>query len=177
MTFKKQNIDGVFLIVPELHKDERGVFRRSFCQKEMEQHGINIDVKQGNISENFKKHTLRGFHYQVEPTFESKILSCVTGSLYNVVIDLREKSKTFRQSVVLEIAAEERGSIHVPAGCANAFLTMSDQTIVHYYMGDFFNPDTYGGIRYNDPAFKVEWPCEPKIISERDLNLPDYLES
>jgi len=177
MKFKKQSIDGVFLIIPELHKDERGVFRRSFCQKEMEQQGINIDVKQGNISENFKKHTLRGFHYQIEPTYESKILSCVTGSLYNVILDLRKKSKTFLQSVVIEISDKKREGIHVPSGCANAFITMSNKTIVHYYMGDFFNPDTYKGIRYNDPLFKVKWPCEPEIISERDLNLPDYLES
>ncbi len=177
MIFKKQRIDGLFLIIPELYTDERGVFRRSFCQKEMELHKIQFDVKQGNISENFNKHTLRGFHYQIEPTYESKILSCITGSLYNVVIDLRIKSNTYLQSVVLEISAEERESIHVPAGCANAFLTMSDQTVVHYYMGDFFNPDTYRGIRYNDPAFKVEWPCEPEIISDRDLNFPDYQES
>jgi dTDP-4-dehydrorhamnose 3,5-epimerase len=177
MIFKKQSIEGLFLIIPELHKDARGVFRRSFCQEEMEQHGIQFDVKQGNISENFTKHTLRGFHYQIEPTYESKVLSCVTGSLYNVVIDLRKKSETSLQSVVLEISAEKRESILVPAGCANAFLTMSEQTIVHYYMGDFFNPDTYRGIRYNDPAFKLEWPCEPKIISDRDLNLPNYQES
>jgi len=137
-------------------------------------HGVNFVVKQGNISENFKKHTLRGFHYHTQQTYESKVLSCITGSIYNVVIDLRENSKTFRQTVVLEISAEERESIHVPAGCANAFLTMSDQTIVHYYMGDFFNPDTYKGIRYNDPSFKVRWPCEPEIISDRDLNFPNY---
>ena len=78
---------------------------------------------------------------------------------------------------LLQISAKEMESIHVPAGCANAFLTMSDQTIVHYYMADFFNPDTYRGIRYNDPAFDVDWPCVPNIISDRDLNLPDYEES
>jgi dTDP-4-dehydrorhamnose 3,5-epimerase len=177
MKFKKQSIDGVILIIPELHKDERGEFRRSFCQKEMEQHGINIDVKQGNISENFKKHTLRGFHYQIEPTYESKILSCITGSLYNVILDLRKKSKTFLQSVVIEISDKKREGIHVPSGCANAFITMSNKTIVHYYMGDFFNPDTYKGIRYNDPLFHVKWPCEPEIISDRDLNFPDFQDS
>ena len=176
MKFEKQSIDGLFLIKPELYKDERGIFRRSFCQKEMERHEIQFDVKQGNISENFNKHTLRGFHFQIAPTNESKILSCITGSLYNVVIDLRITSNTYLQSVVLEISSKERESIHVPAGCANAFLTMSDQTVVNYYMGDFFNPDTYRGFRYNDPAFKVEWPYEPKFISDRDLNFPDYKE-
>jgi len=177
MNLVSQSIPGLIKIIPDIYKDKRGVFRRSFCQQELEQNGIKFDVKQGNISENFKKHTLRGFHYQIAPTFESKILSCITGSLYNVVIDLRKKSKTFRKSVVLQISAKEMESIHVPAGCANAFLTMSDQTIVHYYMADFFNPDTYKGIRYNDPAFDVDWPCAPNIISDRDLNLPDYEES
>ena len=176
MMFKKQSIDGVFLIIPELYKDERGVFRRSFCKDELAHNGINFDVKQGNISENFKKHTLRGFHYQLEPSDESKILTCVTGILYNIVLDLRRDSKTYKEWVAIEISSEQRESIYVPAGCANAFLTMADQTTVHYYMGEFYSPDNYRIIRYNDPAFGFEWPNEPDVISERDLNTPDYLD-
>ena len=175
MKFVNQKIDGIYLIKPTLHQDERGVFRRSFCEDEFASHGIKFNVKQGNISENFKKHTLRGFHYQISPSKESKIISCITGSLYNVVIDLREDSKTYHEWVALEISSINKESIYVPAGCANAFLTMSENTIVHYYMGDSFSPDTYHGIRYNDPMFSVDWPCEPKIISKKDLNIPDYL--
>ena len=175
MKFFKQKIDGLCLIKPALYKDERGVFRRSYCEDEFAKQGINFTVKQGNISENYKKHTLRGFHYQISPSIESKVISCVTGSLYNVVIDLREDSKTYHEWFALEISSINKESIYVPAGCANAFLTMSDNTIVHYYMSDSFRPETYRGIRYNDPMFSVEWPFEPKVISKKDLNICDYL--
>jgi dTDP-4-dehydrorhamnose 3,5-epimerase len=176
MKFISQNISDHLLILPDLHQDERGVFRRGYCKNEFAKHGIDFEVKQGNFSENFKNYTMRGFHYQISPSNESKIISCVTGALYNVVLDLRKKSTTYKQWVSLEISSIKRESIYVPAGCANAFLTMADKTVVHYYMGDFFTPDTYRGIRYNDPEFKVEWPCEPKIISDRDMNFPDYQE-
>jgi dTDP-4-dehydrorhamnose 3,5-epimerase len=177
MKYYPQIIPGLLKIIPKLHKDERGVFRRSFCQKELAQYGINFEVKQGNLSENYNKHTLRGFHYQVEPHRETKILTCITGKLYNVILDLRKKSKSYKKWVALEISAVNCESILVPEGCTNAFMTMSDQTIVQYHMDEFFNPDTYRGIRYNDPAFKVEWPCEPEIISDRDLNFPDFQDS
>lgn len=176
MKFISQKIIDHFLIMPDLHQDERGIFRRSYCKDEFTQHGINFDVKQGNISENFKKHTLRGFHYQHIPSNESKIISCVTGALYNVVLDLRKKSVTYKQWVALNISSTKRESIYVPAGCANAFLTMADNTIVHYYMSDSFSPNTYFGVRYNDPEFSVQWPCDPVSISEKDLNLPDFID-
>ena len=175
MKFIKQKINDLYLIKHDLHDDERGIFRRSFCEDEFTKQGIDFKVKQGNISENYKKHTLRGFHYQISPSNESKVISCITGALYNVVIDLSEESATYQQWVALEISERTKESIYVPVGCANAFLTMSENTIVHYYMGDLFNPDTYHGIRYNDPMFSVDWPCEPKVISEKDLNIPDYL--
>ena len=174
MNFLKQSIGGLFLIKPELHQDGRGIFRRSFCKDEFEKNGINFEVAQGNISENFKKYTLRGFHYQKSPSYESKVISCVTGSLYNVVIDLRKSSKTYLKSVVLEISSVSKESICVPSGCANAFLTMTDNTAVHYYMGDSFRAETYAGIRYNDPMFSIKWPCEPKVISDKDLKIPDF---
>jgi dTDP-4-dehydrorhamnose 3,5-epimerase len=176
MKFISQAIPDLFLIIPDLHQDERGVFRRSFCEAEFEEHGIEFRVKQGNISQNFKKHTLRGFHYQISPSNESRIISCATGALYDVIVDLRKKSETYLQWVVIEISDVEKESIYVPSGCANAFLTMTDNTIVHYYMGDSYSPDSYRGIRYNDPTFSFEWPCEPKVISEKDLNFPDFVD-
>ena len=175
MNFVNQKIDGIYLIKPTLHQDERGVFRRSFCEDELSSIGIKFTVKQGNISENFKKHTLRGFHYQVHPSCESKIITCVTGSLFNAIIDLRKESETYLNWVSLEISAKNKESIYIPAGCTNAFLTMSENTIVHYYMSDSFNPNRYRGIRFNDPKFNVEWPCDPKVISDKDLNIPDFI--
>ena len=117
---------------------------------------------------------MRGFHYQITPSNESKVITCVSGGLYNVVLDLRKDSKMYQKWVALEVSATKRESMHIPAGCANAFLTMKDNTIVHYYMGDSFSPNTYCGFRYNDPKFSVKWPCEPKVISEKDLNFPDF---
>ena len=104
MKFINQKLPGLFLIIPQLHEDERGVFRRSFCNSEFSKQGIEFEVKQGNISNNFKKHTLRGFHYQKLPSKESKVISCVTGSLYNIVLDLRQDSKTFHQWQALSIS-------------------------------------------------------------------------
>ena len=174
MKFIPQKIEDLKLIKPDLHKDQRGVFRRSFCIDQFKKNHIDFKVFQGNISENFKKHTMRGFHYQKFPSTESKILSCITGELFNVVIDLRKKSKTYLKSVSLQVSAINKESIYVPPGCANAFLTLSENTIVHYYMGDVFNPDTYSGFRFNDPFFSIDWPFKPKVISEKDLNLPDF---
>ena len=176
MNFIPQKISDLFLIIPDLHVDERGVFRRSFCKEVFEKNGVNFNVLQGNISENFNKHTLRGFHYQSAPSNESKIITCVSGSLFNIVLDLREKSNTYKKWSSLEINSKERQNVYVPSGCANAFLTLEDNTIVHYYMNDFYNPNTYKGIRYNDPNFSFVWPFKPQIISEKDLNLPDFID-
>ena len=174
MNFIPQLIPDLKLITPNIHQDDRGIFRRSFCIEEFKRNKIDFKVFQGNISENFKKHTMRGFHYQKPPSEESKIISCITGSLLNVVIDLRKTSQTYLKTVSLEISSLHRESIYVPPNCANAFLTLCDETIVHYYMGDYFKPESYFGIRYNDPMFSINWPFEPKVISEKDLNIPDF---
>jgi len=176
MNFISQKINGLFLIIPDLHIDERGLLRSSLCKEVFEKNGVSFNSLQGNISENSNKHTLRGFHYQSSPSNESKIITCVTGSLFNIVLDLRKKSNTYKQWSALEINSKKRQSIYVPAGCANAFLTLEENTIVHYYMNDSYNSNTYKGIRYNDPAFSFKWPFEPKIISEKDLNLPDFID-
>jgi dTDP-4-dehydrorhamnose 3,5-epimerase len=176
MIFTPQKISDLFLISPDLHSDDRGVFRRSFCKVELEKNGIYFNVMQGNISENFSEHTLRGFHYQAFPSNESKIISCITGSLHNIVLDLRRESSTYKKWIALEINSSKRQSIYVPAGCANAFLTLENNTIVHYYMNDYYNPNTYKGLRFNDPFFSFKWPYEPKIISEKDLNIPDFID-
>ena len=176
MISHEQSIPGVHLIHPDLHQDARGIFHRSFCQAELRKRGIYFEVKQGNISENFALHTLRGFHYQVDPSQEAKILTCVTGSLYNLVVDLRKKSATYKQWIALNLSAKSGESLHVPAGCGNAFLTMSDHTIVHYYMSDVFSPDSYRGIRFDDPSFGFVWPHSPAVISVKDASFPDFQE-
>lgn len=174
MKFFEQSIKGLYLIESDIFKDERGVFRRSFCLDELKLEGIDFNVCQGNISENFSQYTMRGFHFQKEPSTEAKIITPITGSIHNVVIDLRKNSKTFLKWQALEVSSVKRDSLMVPAGCANAFLTMDPNTIIHYYMGDFFKTSTYLGFRYNDPFFNIPWPANPVVISERDQNFADF---
>ena len=174
MKFVCQPIEGLVLILPDVFEDNRGAFRRNFCFKELKENGIELSVSQGNISENKSMFTLRGFHYQKNPSSESKVLTPITGSIHNVVVDLRSDSPTFLKSVALDILSSRRESLHVPAGCANAFLTIETNTVVHYYMGDFFKPESYAGFRYNDPYFDVQWPHAPTVISDRDAAFPDF---
>jgi len=172
MILKKQQIKDVFLLEAECHRDERGLFRRHYCEKELKEKGIDFSVKQGNVSENSKKHTIRGFHYQLTPSKESKIISCISGSVFNVVIDLRKNSPTFLQYQEFNISASDRESLYIPVGCANAFLTLEVNTWIHYYMNDFFTTDSLG-FRYDDPAFAINWPVKPEHMSEKDRNYPD----
>jgi len=174
MKFYHQSIEGLILIKPEVFEDNRGAFRRTFCAREMKANGIELSVCQGNISENTDQYTMRGFHYQKNPSSESKILTPVSGQIYNVVIDLRASSSTFLKSISLDISSSRRESLHVPAGCANAFLTMVANTVVHYYMGDYFKPESYCGFRYNDPYFNLQWPHSVVVISDRDRTFSDF---
>lgn len=174
MRFLHQSISGLILIYPDVFEDNRGAFRRTYCAEEMKAHGIEFSVCQGNVSENTAQYTMRGFHYQKEPSGESKILTPISGDIYNVVIDLRPSSETFLLSVALDVSSSRRESLHVPAGCANAFLTTTAGTVVHYYMGDYFKPESYSGFRYDDPFFKVQWPHPVAVISNRDSTLPDF---
>jgi len=174
MNFIEQKIKGVFIIESEPFVDERGAFRRHFCKKEFEENGLNNKVVQSNLSENFHAKTLRGFHFQLAPYQEAKTLSCITGKIYDIVVDLRAESPTFMQWLSVELSAENRKSLHIAPGCANAFLTLMDNTILHYYHSEKYTPGYESGIRYNDPAFNFKWPMKPKFISEKDRNHPDY---
>ena len=174
MKLIKLKIEGFFLIEHELFEDNRGLFRRSFCNQELKKNGINFEVKQGNVSENYNKYTMRGFHFQKDSIEEAKIITCLTGAIYNVVIDLRKHSKTYQKSEAVNIDCVKRYSLLVPGGCANAFLTLENNTIVHYYMNDYFKPANYSGFRYNDPYFDINWPHQPLYISEKDENFSDY---
>jgi dTDP-4-dehydrorhamnose 3,5-epimerase len=177
MQFDELRISGAFLIKPELFCDERGIFRRHYCSQKYAEHGIKTGVLQGNVSENPHLHTLRGFHYQIDPHAEGKTVSCIIGSLYNIIVDLRKDSKTYMEweSVILD--SEKRNALYVPPGCANAFLTTKENTIVHYYMSELYAPDSYKGFSYKDPEFGFVWPSEVKHISEKDDNLPNFIDS
>lgn len=174
MIAHKQKLSGVFLIEPEPHRDERGMLRRHFCQREFAEYGIMTDVKQCNVSENKKRHTLRGFHYQLPPYGENKILSCMKGAIYDVVVDMREDSDSYLKWEAFELTEENRLSLYVPIGCANAYLTLKDDTWIFYYHSEFYTPGAEAAIRYNDPAFGFDWPADPAVISEKDLAYPNF---
>ena len=174
MKFIEQNLRGVYLIEPEPHKDERGMLRRHFCRHEFRESGLMTDIKQCNVSENKGKHTLRGFHFQLPPHGENKVISCIKGGIHDIVVDLRKDSAGYLKWQSFALTEENRLSLYVPIGCANAYLTLQDNTWILYYHSAFFTPSSEGSIRYNDRAFKFDWPAEPSVISEKDLNVPDF---
>jgi dTDP-4-dehydrorhamnose 3,5-epimerase len=174
MKFVELELPGVWLIAPDVHTDSRGAFRRHFCAREFAARGIAIGVAQGNISENPHPRTLRGFHYQVASSAEAKTLSCLSGAVYDIVVDLRPGSPTFMKWVTTEFSAGDRRSLHVPPGCANAWLTTAPDTTIHYYMSEFYAPDRERGLRFDDPAFDFLWPTPPQVISERDRSFPNF---
>jgi dTDP-4-dehydrorhamnose 3,5-epimerase len=174
MNFCKTNLPGVLEIHLQPKNDERGFFARSWCQKEFEDHGLNAKLVQCNVSFNNRKGTLRGMHYQADPYAETKIVRCTHGAIYDVVVDLRPQSPTFKDWIGVTLTAANRYMLYIPEGCAHGFLTLDDNTEVFYQMSEFHNPDSARGVRWNDPAFQVIWPGTVEVISERDRAYPDF---
>lgn len=174
MKFTATDIAGVDLITLEKHSDDRGFFARTFCKQELTAHGHDFEIDQANLSFNHHAGTLRGMHYQAAPVGDPKIVRCISGAIYDVVIDLRANSPTYCQWVGAELSATNRNSLVIPAGCAHGFLTLNPDTEVLYLMGAPFVPDLASGVRWNDPAFGIKWPQKPAIINDRDANYPDY---
>jgi dTDP-4-dehydrorhamnose 3,5-epimerase len=174
MTFNETKLTGVFEISFEPMHDERGFFARSWCQHEFEQHGLNSAIAQCNVSFNEKKGTLRGVHFQAEPHPEEKIVRCTQGAIYDVVVDLRAGSPTFKKWIGVYLTAANRRMIYVPKGCGHGLLTLEDQTEVHYQMSEFYHAELSRGVRWNDPALQIDWPDEPTVMSERDRSYPDF---
>ncbi len=174
MKFQEVPLNGAYLIELEPIQDERGYFARSWCQKEFEKKGLVSNVVQCNISFNKKKGTLRGLHYQVFPHQEAKLVSCTRGSIYDVMIDLRPQSSTFRQCFSLEISENSNLAIYIPEGFAHGFQTLENCTQVFYQMFNYFKPESARGIRWSDPSFNIKWPVAEKIISAKDQSYSDF---
>ena len=174
MIFTETTLRGAFLIDIERHEDERGFFARSWCRREFEAHGLNPEIAQCNVSFNVRKGTLRGMHYQIEPSEEAKLVRCTRGALCDVIVDLRPDSPTFKQYVSEVLTAENRRMLFVPEGFAHGFLTLEDATEVLYQMSEYHVPERGRGFRWNDPAFGIAWPAEVVVISERDRDYPDF---
>lgn len=174
MLFTETKLKGAFTLELKKIEDERGFFARSYCQKEMEEHGLTAQVVQTNVSFNPKKATLRGMHYQVAPYEESKLVRCTRGAIFDVIIDLRPASPTYKQWFGAELTADNYKMMFVPEGFAHGYLTLEDDTEVTYQVSQFYAPGAEQGIRWNDSAFNIEWPVEPELISEKDKAHPDF---
>lgn len=174
MKFTPTNIQDVFIVELEKREDDRGFFARGFCQREFEDHGMIPDVVQANISYNKYKGTLRGMHYQVSPCEETKFLRCTKGSVYDVIIDMRPESKTYKKWIGVELTDKNYKMLYVPRNFAHGFQTLEDETEVMYLVSEFYAPETERGVRYNDPTFMIQWPLAVAQISDKDAGWPDY---
>ena len=174
MKFRATAIAGCVLVEPEPRRDERGFFARTFCADEFAAAGIAFTPAQINLSRNDRRHTLRGLHFQDPPFAEAKLVQAVRGAVFDVVVDLRPESATFRHWAAFELTAEAANAVFIPEGCAHGFLSLADGTDVQYLMGRAYVPGKAKGHRYDDPAFAIRWPHEPAVIAPADLAWPPF---
>ena len=174
MIFRETPLKDAFVIDLERQEDERGLFARSWDQREFEARGLNPRLVQCNVSFNMKKGTLRGMHYQAKPYEEAKVVRCTRGAIYDVIIDLRPDSPTFKQWKGEELTADNYRMMYVPEGLAHGFLTLQDRTEVSYQMSQIHVPASARGTRWDDPAFGIQWPIRVQVISDRDKNYPNF---
>jgi dTDP-4-dehydrorhamnose 3,5-epimerase len=159
---------------PEPRQDERGFFARTWCERECGERGMNLHVAQCNVSFNKKVGTLRGLHYQAAPFEEAKLVRCTHGSIYDVIVDLRPASPTFKRHLAVVLSAGNRRALYVPEGCAHGFQTLEDDTEVFYQMSAPYSADHARGVRWDDPAFGIEWPAAERNMADRDRAYPDF---
>lgn len=174
MKFKETSLKGAFLIEPEPREDERGFFARAFCQREFANAGLVSQFVQINNSYSVNKGTIRGMHYQIAPFAEVKVVRCIQGAFYDVIIDLRRESPTYRKCYGVELSARNRLALYVPEGFAHGFLTLEEKTEALYLVSQFYSPEHERGIRWDDPSFGIEWPFAPSTMSPKDSAHPDF---
>ena len=174
MIFVPTVIGGVWVIDPERVEDERGFFARTWDAAEAERHGLSSRLAQCSVSYNRRRGTLRGMHYQAAPHEEAKLVRCTAGAIFDVAVDLRPRSPSFRQWFGTELSADNRKALYVAEGCAHGFLTLADDVEVAYQISEYYAPEAGRGVRFDDPAFGIEWPGEVTVINERDRTYPDF---
>ena len=174
MRLVETELAGVVLVEPELIQDERGFFARTWDLLEFQRRGLETRIVQCSISFNRLEGTLRGMHYQAAPYEETKLVRCEAGAIFDVAVDLRPSSPTFTRWVGTELTAENRRALCIPPGCAHGFLTLADESQVSYHISAPYTPEAARGVRWDDPAFGIEWPAEVRVINERDASYPDF---
>ena len=174
MIFRETKLRGSFIIELERLEDQRGFFARGWCKKEFESHGVKSSLVQANISMNKERGTLRGMHYQTSPYIETKLVRCTRGSVYDVIVDLRQDSSTYKQWLGVKLTSDNYRMLYVPKGFAHGYQTLEDNTELFYHVSEFYTPTAERGVRYNDSAFAISWPLEVQVISDKDKSWPDY---
>lgn len=172
MIFTETKLKGAYIINIQRLEDDRGFFGRAYCKNEFQEHELNIDLVQANVSFNHKKGTLRGMHMQLEPFGETKLVRCTRGSIFDVIIDLRKPSETYKEWIGVELTADNYKMLYVPQGFAHGYITLEDNSDVMYQVTQFYNALSEKAYRWNDPAFNIKWPLEPVIVSEKDQAHP-----
>jgi dTDP-4-dehydrorhamnose 3,5-epimerase len=174
MRFVSTTLPGVMVVELDAHEDSRGFFARAFCEQEFARAGVALRPRQINLSHNPTAFTLRGMHHQAPPHAEIKLVQCVRGRVYDVAVDLRPDSPRYRGWFGIELAPELRRMLLVPEGCAHGYLTLGNESDVLYLVGEPYAPEAQLGVRWDDPAFNIAWPAEPRLMSPRDRSFPDF---
>jgi len=174
MEFSETKLKGGFLVGLSKRSDQRGFFARAWCKDEFAAHGLNPNMVQLNTAHSHEKGTLRGMHFQAEPHAEAKFVRCTRGALFDVMIDLRPDSPTHRQWFGAELTADNGLMMYVPEGFAHGYQTLSDDTEMYYLTSAVYAATSAGGVRYDDPAFGIQWPLPVSVISDADAKWPDY---
>lgn len=174
MIFTETGLKGAFVIEPELKRDDRGFFARTWCLREFERHGLSTRLVQCNVSFNRKRGALRGMHYQVRPHAETKTVRCTAGAVFDVILDLRPDSPTFLEWRAVELTSSNYRTLYVPEGFAHGFQAISDNTEIFYQMSEFYEAGSARGFRYDDPKFRIDWPLPVSEISNQDLAWPSF---
>jgi dTDP-4-dehydrorhamnose 3,5-epimerase len=174
MLFTEVSLPGAFVIDLDKRGDERGFFARAFCEREFAAHGLSARFVQVNNSLTALKGTMRGMHYQLAPKAETKLVRCIRGAVFDVILDLRKGSPTFGESFGAELSAENRRMMYVPKGFAHGFVTLTDDAEAFYFVDEFYSPEHERGIRWDDPRFRIAWPVRPGVVSEKDRAHRDF---
>jgi dTDP-4-dehydrorhamnose 3,5-epimerase len=175
--FTETELPGAFLVDLERREDERGFFARAWCTEEFSDHGLSPRLVQANLSFNRDEGTIRGMHFQVDPHAEAKLVRCTRGAVYDVIIDLRPDSRTFRRWIGVELTEENRRAIYVPEGFAHGYQTLTPDAETYYLVSEAYAPHAEGGVRWDDPAFGIEWPnSSDPILSDKDRTWPDFVQ-
>ncbi len=170
MRFAETGLDGAIVIDPSPHEDDRGRFMRAWCAREFAEHGLHFVPVQANMGFSVQKGTIRGMHYQTAPAPEAKLVRCTRGAIFDVTLDLRPNSRTYRKWFGIELTAENGRMLYVPENCAHGYQTLEQCTEMYYMTSTFYEPAAVRGVRFDDPAFNIRWPLDASVVSEQDRN-------